>query len=330
MIGLFLALMLSCESAPSTARSTVQQPTTEVIYARGREALAAAGITELVWGLTPFVSATSVQAQWSSTLELVGSRLGIPLKVVVGANYADVERALLSGEVDMAVMSPYAYVRAKAVAPEIQVFATHIAGGTESYGAYIVGREDGPVRTMADLKGRRFAFVDDRSSSGWLFPAARMLDAGLNPLTDVDGAFYGAHEKVIQAIVDGHVAAGATYDGALAEGRGRIPAANNLRIIARTHRIPYDAYVARPGFPAAAIPALQRALGSVSTRDPVGRKALAPLMGTNGFVPADDSHYRVVRKVEARVREVLARSGMHLPSVVRPPADLPPLEPTSQ
>jgi phosphonate transport system substrate-binding protein len=265
--------------------------------------------------VTPFVSTTSVVEQYRPTISLVSHRLGIPMNIMVGESYADVEYLLLSGQADIAVMSPYAYVRAKEQAPSIQVFATHIANGTESYGAYILARTDSDIQNLQAIKGQRFAFVDPRSTSGWLFPASRMMDEGINPLEDIEGHFYGNHKRVIEAIVSGDVVAGSTYDGALATGRGNIPGAENLEVIARTQRIPYDAYVLRKGIPEGVILGLQKALSSVSTRDADGRSALAPLMDINGFIQADNTDYKSVRAVDSRVRELIELGGT-MPTVV--------------
>ena len=49
-------------------------------------------------------------------------------------------------------MSPYAYVRAHAKDNNIRAIASHIANGTESYGAYILTREDSSIRTLTDLR----------------------------------------------------------------------------------------------------------------------------------------------------------------------------------
>jgi phosphate/phosphite/phosphonate ABC transporter binding protein len=320
MLLIAWSLLWGCEDPHYAVRSRVRPRDPEVIYARGRDAMASAGITRIRWGLTPYVTTTSIEEQYRSTFDLVASRIGIPIDIVVGKSYADVEQQLLAGDIDVATMSPYAYVRAKAADPTIHVFSTHISGGTETYGAYIVATESGPVKTLADTRNRSFAFVDERSSSGWLFPAARMLDANIHPVGGVKGAFYGSHSAVIQAVSAGRAAAGATYDGALAEGRGNIPGAASLRIIARTKRIPFDAYVVRGAFPRYGRDALQEALGSVSTRDSVGRDALAPLMGINGFMPTTDAHYRTVREVEAGVRAALENSGGHLPPMAIPVA----------
>jgi phosphate/phosphite/phosphonate ABC transporter binding protein len=322
MIRLLLVVLLlgGCDEQPEAARGRIFQTPAGVMYEQTRTSLNDAGIDHLVWGLTPFVSPTGVDDQYRPTIGLISERLRVPIHVRAGRNYEHVEEMLLSGEVDIALMSPYAYVRAKARAPNIRVFATHIAKGTESYGAYILTQEDSPIRTMNDLRGEVFGFVDQRSSSGWLFPISRMLDDGINPLQEVSGHFYGSHERVIEAIVNGEVAAGATYDGALAEGRGRIPGANNLRVLARTQRIPYDAYVLREGFPEKAILGLQKALSSVSTRDARGRDALSSLVDINGFIQADDAHYRGVRIIEEKVQRLLDLPGGTLPSIVPTPS----------
>jgi phosphonate transport system substrate-binding protein len=314
-----ILLALGCQGdAQLTPVAGVPEP--ELVFARGRQSLAAEGTTRLRWGLTPFISATSVKEQYQPTLNLVSSRIGIPIEITVGTSYANLEQLLLEGQIDVATMSPYAYVRAKELAPDIQVFATHISGGSETYGGYLVAREDREIHTVKDVKNQRFAFVDPRSSSGWLFPASRLLDAGVHPVDDVESMFYGSHSAVIQAVVRGHADVGSTYAGALIDGRGSIPGAESLKIVARTQRIPFDAYVVRTGFPRAARDALQLALGSVSTRDSVGRDALAPLLGLNGFMPAMDSHYRAVRAVDAEVRVALETSGTGLPPTA-PPAD---------
>jgi phosphonate transport system substrate-binding protein len=254
-------------------------------------------------------------------VSLVAEHLSIPMSVRVGDDYEHVETMLLNGEIDIALMSPYAYVQAKAKEPGLKVFCSPIASGTETYGAYIVAREDSDITSLLDLRGKPFGFVNSRSTSGWLYPASRMMDEGMDPTRDVEGYFFGDHASVIKAIVSGKVAAGATYDGALASGRGQIEGARQLRVIARTQRIPYDAYVVRKDFPPKAIPGLQLALSSVSSRDARGRAALEPLMDINGFVRTDDTVYREIREIEERVQSILRSSGGTLPTIFAEPEE---------
>ena len=312
-----LFCLLACQNETPTVRGTIARTPASEMYARASAVLKEAGIQQMTWGVTPFVTHSGeVEDRYRPMVDMVADRLSTPMRVISGENYKDVETLLLTGQIDIAVMSPYAYVRAHAKDTNIRAIASHIANGTESYGAYILTRDDSPIRRLSDLRGKSFGFVDKRSSSGWLFPASRMLDDGINPLTQVDGRFYGNHARVISAIASGEVDAGATYNAALKEGRGEIPGANNLRVIARTERIPYDAYVVRAGFPVEAILGLQKAISSVSTRDAAGRQALAPLGDINGFIRVDKAHYKRVRDTEDRVRSLLDLPGGKLPDPV--------------
>ncbi len=314
MRWLMLGVLTACQSEVPAVRGTLAHTSDAELYAKAHAVLEEAGIHELTWGVTPFLTSTGdASDRYKAMVSEVSERIDVPINVIAGADYADVESKLLSGAIDIAVMSPYAYVKAHAKDPEVRVVATHIANGTESYGAYILTRDDSGIETINDLKGRTFGFVDSRSSSGWLFPVSRMLDDDVNPLTEMEGRFYGSHARVIEAIVHGEVDAGATYRAALSAGRGRIPEAKNLKVIARTERIPYDAYVVRAQFPAEAILGLQKAISSVSTRDAVGRRALSPLGDINGFVRTDDAHYSGVRETEDRVRSILSQQGGTLP-----------------
>ena len=111
-----------------------------------------------------------------------------------GENYADLERMVVQGDVDVAVVSPYSYVRAKKGAPGLTVFASHIARGSPNYGAYIIVGEESDVERLSDLRSRKFAFVDRRSTSGFLFPSSRMLEEGIHPEQDLEAVFLGTHD----------------------------------------------------------------------------------------------------------------------------------------
>ena len=222
----------------------------------------------------------------------------------MGENYADLEQRIVEGSVDVAVVSPYSYVRAKKRAPGILPFASHIARGSASYGAYIIVNEESDIETLAELKGQSFAFVDKRSTSGWLFPAVRMLDEGIHPERDLEEVFADTHNEVYDRVVEGLVEGGATYDGALRQGRDRRRDGRGVRVIAKAPRIPHEAYVLRDGLPREVADALGAALFEISTGTRKGRELLAPMLRINGFVRVEDSHYDVVREVEAKANKV--------------------------
>jgi len=300
LVGL---LLVACPAPPEPAPPPEPQADPEVVIEAGRAALKEAGLEELSFGITPYLDPETLGERYRPILAWLQARMDVRLNLVLADSYADMERRAASGEVDVAVLPPYAYVRARRQQPGLQVFATHIAEGSPTYGSYIITAETSPVRTLEDIRGRAFGFVDPHSTSGWLFPADRMLQAGIHPIRDLDAHYLGGHDRVFDAVLSGEVQAGAVYAGALAEGRLRNPLAGQIRILAKTERIPLDAYVARAGLPPAAAEAFGAALGQLSTRTPEGRRVLATFLRINGFMPVGDEHYDAVREVDARVRE---------------------------
>ncbi len=302
MRTLLLALLLcGCASPEPPPPLTPAADDADAIMAAGREALHEAGLSEIAFGITPYVDGTRLAALFGPLLEAVGERVGLPIRLVVGESYEDMQQRATDGSVDVAVLPPYAYVRAAEDEPGLHAFATHVTDGSLSYGAYMISLEDGPVTQIDDLRGQPFGYVDVASTSGFLFPADRMLLEGLHPLDDLEPVFLGDHDRVFDAVLAGEVAAGAVFAGALLEGRRRHPVGERVRVIAKTRRIPCDAYVARAGFPPAAARAFGQALSEVSTRTPEGRRLLAVGLQINGFLPVDDAHYDTVRAVAARV-----------------------------
>jgi phosphonate transport system substrate-binding protein len=305
-----LALLACSACSPPAPEPAAESPQgdpsgNDEIYERARAALLEAGIESLRWGLIPYVAPEEITLRYSPIIQRVAERIGHPMEIVVGDDYRDLESRIVTGSVDVAVLGPYAYTRARKEQPGLLVFASHVALGSTTYGSYILTHEDSGLESLDDLKGRSFGFVDRRSTSGWLSPAAHMLAGGINPQSDVSPHYLGTHEKVFDAVAAREVDAGAVYSASLAEGRKRNPAAGQVIVLAKCERIPYDAYVARAGLDEVVGQALAAALGEISTRDAAGRKTLSSLARINGFVPVTDSHYDTIRSLEKQVLDVL-------------------------
>ncbi|MEC7242340.1 MAG: phosphate/phosphite/phosphonate ABC transporter substrate-binding protein [Myxococcota bacterium] len=289
-------------------------PPLSVIFEKSQKALDEAGIDTLRWGLTPYMAPQELYASYQPIAEVVGDKMGVEIELVMGETYADLEGQVVRGEVDVAVVSPYSYVRAKKSAPGLRVFASHVAKGSANYGSYIIVGEESELETLEDLRGKTFAFVDRRSTSGYLFPAIQMLRMGVHPEDDIKAEFYQTHDRVFDAVVEGRVAAGATYDGALRQGRDRRRDGRGVRVIAKAPRIPHEAYVIRQGLPVEVADAFGAALAGISTGTREGRALLAPMLRINGFIQVEDSHYDAVRRVEAQAET----AGLRMEAPSRP------------
>jgi phosphonate transport system substrate-binding protein len=73
-----------------------------------------------------------------------------------------------------------------------------------------ITRAGSAVKSLADLKGKTFAFGSESSTSGHLMPRYFLLQAGLDPNRDFSRyAFSGAHDATAKWVEQGKVDAGA-------------------------------------------------------------------------------------------------------------------------
>lgn len=259
------------------------------------------GFTRLRIGLVPYADPEALKAAHAPLAAWISTQLKVPVELVMGENYDDAALKLERGEVDLVEFSPYAYVRAEKRL-KLRPLVTMISDGSETAAGYIFVRRDSPRRTLEDLKGGSFGFVDPASASGYLLPMKLFKDRGLDPKTYFSHTeFLGNHERVLLAVHEGRIDAGATYQGSLAAlHRSKKIDPLNFRIIAKTPRSPRDLFCVKAEFPAEVAVALEKLFLGLSSRTAQGRQILTPL-NLNGFFPANPQHYDGLRAAAAAV-----------------------------
>ena len=143
-----------------------------------------------------------------------------------GGSYTAVITAMKAGRVDAFEVGPFAYLlaaqEANAEALAVQAAGSTKAGATVKeispyYYSVIITKKKSGIKTLADLKGKSFAFVDPASGSGNLMPRTTIIKrTGLDPDKDMKTIFAGSHPTAVQAVQTDKVEAGATYIGNLA------------------------------------------------------------------------------------------------------------------
>ncbi len=297
MRGLLLALLLvSC-----TEPEAVQTPQPRRLTPAPVVFTPPPGFTKLRFGLVPFLSAETMVAAHQRLAARLSTTLGVPVEVTVGDSYGDSIDRLQRGEFDLVELSPLAYAEATS-RMKLRCLLQTITDGSATASGYIFVRDDSPRRTVEDLKGASFGFVDPMSTSGSLMARKLLKDKGFDLSRDLGKTEYlGNHEAVLLAVMEGRVDAGATYQGsfsALRRSKGIDPL--TFRVIAKTPRTPRDILCVRPDLPKEVSDAITASLMPLSARDRLGREILGPL-NLNGFQPADDAAYDLVRSVAAEL-----------------------------
>ena len=259
--------------------------------------------TKLRFGLTPFLSAQTMIVTHKRIADHLSKSLSVPVELAVGDSYGDSIDRLERGEYDLVELSPLAYAEASG-RMKLRCLVQTIADGSATASGYIFVRDDSPRRTLEDLKGATFGFVDPMSTSGSLLARKLLKDKGFDLERDLGKTeFLGNHEAVLIAVMEGRVDAGATYQGsfaALRRSKGIDPL--TFRVIAKTPRTPRDILCVRPDLAVEISDAITAALMPLSGRDRAGREILGPL-SLNGFKPANDAAYDLVRTVNAELKK---------------------------
>lgn len=243
-------------------------------------------------GLIPSEDSQSMIESSQLVLDQLQAQLGMPVKPFVATDYNGVIEALRSKKLDAAYLGPFSYVLANQVA-DVEAFAVAVTKktGKSAYRSLVVARTDSGIRSLADLKGHTFAFVDPSSTSGHLFPKAGIEQAGYKPDELFSRViFSGSHDASILAVANRKVDAAAVADRILASAiaQGQIKD-GDLQVVWSSPDIPESPMVWRKDLD----PALKQNLAAALARVkdvPWGDQGML-----NGFQPTSDDAYDVVR-----------------------------------
>jgi phosphonate transport system substrate-binding protein len=234
-------------------------------------------------------------------LDYLSARLDRPVQLIQRGTYAEINDLIRSGDADLAFVCGGAYVEGERefgmqllVAPQVR--------GELVYYSYIIVASDSPAQSLADLRGRAFAFTDPLSNSGHLAPQWMLYQIGETPETFFDRTtFTYSHDNSIRAVAD-HIVDGAAVDSLVYDYTiAREPSFSaRTRVIAKSPPYGVPPVVVHPDID----PALRSALRDVLLTmrdDPQGQAVLRGLM-IDQFVEINPAAYDDIRQMAAVLR----------------------------
>ena len=120
-------------------------------------------------------------------------------------------KSLAAGETDIALMGPWGYVLANNEAGA-QAISTILYDDKPEYFAIFITHPGSGIKTVADLKGKTFAFGDKGSTSGYLIPLHYFMTQGIDPETYFSKVLYTKHQAIEIQVTQGALDAGADYN----------------------------------------------------------------------------------------------------------------------
>lgn len=239
--------------------------------------------------------------RWQKYLE---DHLQRPVEFVQRRSYRELDEMLEQGSLDAGWVCGAPYVRHKS---SQRLLAVPVWHGEPFYRSYlIVPKRDAGTRSMADLRGKIFAYSDPDSNSGHLVPEGDIVRLGADPKTFFKKTIYTyAHSKSVEAVADGLVD-GARVDGYVYEQLGKFypDLVARTRVVDKSDKYGFPPMVTRANLPEADFKKLQNTLLNMQN-DAEGRVLLAA-MGIDKFIAGND---KLFDGIVALIREVDKAGG---------------------
>ena len=247
--------------------------------------------------LTPSQKPTDLLATGEEFGRVLGTLVGIPVRVTVASDYAAVIEALRNHTADLAFVHPGGYVLASREAKAV-IVVKNLWHGKSTFTSRIYVRRESGIKTVEELRGKTMAFVDPASSSGYIYPMVLLIQRGLVTNRDPKSffkevVFSGAHDASMRALLNGHVDAIASFDMAREQYLKDPAERERLVVVAETPAIPEAGIAARDGLDPATVAKVRAAL--LQIRAPAHAALLKRLYESDGFDLADDREYDPVR-----------------------------------
>ncbi|HEX3576814.1 MAG TPA: phosphate/phosphite/phosphonate ABC transporter substrate-binding protein [Rhodopila sp.] len=291
--------MMSKQRRPDFGRRIILQtalaaPLAAPLAARIFAIGSARGAEPLRVGMVPDAGATQVSIREKDPLRnFLAAQIGGPVELIIPTSYNATVEGLGNGSLDVAYLGGLTYVKARERYKVVPLVQRKV---DQQFHSVMIAHAGSGIHSIADLKGKSFAFGDINSTSGHLFAYLAMKQAGLNVRTDLKSTRYtGSHTATAQTVASGVADAGSLDEtvlhGMLAD--GKIPA-NSVYIFYTSPPFADYVWVARAGLPAATQDKVAGAfLGLKAGRD----DAILQILRAGDFVRANDAEYDQVRQV---------------------------------
>jgi phosphonate transport system substrate-binding protein len=165
-------------------------------------------------------SPESTYESYTKIFDRVGHLLGVDIELVQRRTYREVNDLLVDGQLDAALLCTGGYLALRRGSPErVEVIAVPVVGGKTTYESLVVVPAASDARSVEDLAGKRFAFTDELSLSGRLYPVHLLRGMRRDPATFFGSTLYTrSHDRSIEALARG-LADGAAVDSLIYDGR---------------------------------------------------------------------------------------------------------------
>ena len=207
----------------------------------------------------------------------------VRVKMKIFKSYSAARDALVEREIDFARFGPASYVLAKEADPEVRLLAMELKKGKTQFNGVIVVPVGSKLKSLADLRGKRFAFGDPSSTIGRYLAQSQLMQAGVHGRDLKSFEYLGRHDLVAKRVALKDFDAGSLKESTFKA------YATKLRVL-HTFVNVTKPWVARGGMSQQAFSTLQQSLLALESKDAL------KVLKVSGFLETSDGEYEIIRQ----------------------------------
>jgi len=234
----------------------------------------------------------STQADREPLQAYLSKAMGRPVNVAAPDLYSETLAHLADGSYDFACLGALMYIRSHAWYGVIPLVRR--TSDLHLHSVFITGT-DSSIHSLADLRGKQFAFGDISGASTHLIPYRELMQAGINPETDLKFRYSGSNPATAAWVETGVVDAGVLdetiFDSLISDGKLN---SNKVRVFYTSKPFVSYVFVARRDVPEAERERFARALLALKEGK---NDSVLKILRAKQFVPANDQEYAPIRQI---------------------------------
>jgi phosphonate transport system substrate-binding protein len=266
--------------------------------------------TPIVITFVPSGDTGAITKAGTAIADCLTQMTGLTFKIEVGTSFGASIEAMGAKKAQVGFLNTFSVLLAEQKYQIIPALATlrkyatndidpdkALSGQMEPFyrGQFIANNASG-IKTIADLKGKTFCFVDPNSTSGYIVPQIVLKANGIDPAKDFKATQNaGSHNNVGIAVYKGDCDAGSTYINVITDASANLAKtypdiAQKVTPFFDTDRIPNDGVQYIKSLDPKIQALVTEGLLAMAA-DPGGKQTLVSLYNINGFQKIDATFY---------------------------------------
>ncbi len=227
-------------------------------------------IHELKIGLIPEMNVFRQMDRFRPLGEYLSRTIGVEINFTILSRYGNLVESFKRDGLDGAFFGSFTGALAIEQLKVVPLARPVNLDGRSTYHGVIYTRKDSGIKKVADMSGKKFAFVEKATTAGYVYPLAYLKEHGVEDPADFFSEYFfaGSHDASLHAVLNGNADIGASKNTVFDWVRSSEPRVDEeIEILASSSPVPSNGLCVRSDLPAPLQAALKEALLSLKDRN---------------------------------------------------------------